>query len=62
MRELIYTVANAETKSYAMAQEISKLKNAPIKSKVVDSKEDNPRAGKYAGLTPLMKYSPAYKK
>lgn len=62
MRELIYLVAGVETKSYKMAQEIAKMKNAKIESKVVDSKKESERQGKYAGLTPLTKYNPPYKR
>ena len=60
MRELIYSVAGVETKSYKMAQEIAQMKNAKIQSKVVDSKKESERQGKYAGLTPIMKYNPPY--
>lgn len=62
MRELIYSVAGVETKSYEMAQEIAKMKNAKIQSKVIVPKEKSERQGKYAGLTPIMSYNPPYKR
>lgn len=62
MRELIYLVAGVETKSYEMAQEIAKMKNARIQSKVVEPKKESERKGKYAGITPLHSYNPPYKK
>jgi hypothetical protein len=62
MRELIYSVAGVETKSYKMAQEIAQMKNAKIESKVVEIKTTTGREGKYAGLTPIMKYNPPYKR
>lgn len=62
MRELIYSVAGVETKSYEMAQEIAQMKNAKIQSKVVEPKKESERQGKYAGLTPIMRYNPPYKR
>ena len=62
MRELIYSVAGAETKSYEMALEIAKIKNAKIESKVVEIQNESSRRGKYAGITPLYNYNPPYKK
>ena len=61
MRELIYEVAGVKTKSYAQAQEIASLKNAEIKGKVVETKEENPRKGKYAGVSPKFPYVAPYR-
>ena len=61
MRELIYTVAGITTKSYEQAQKVAELKNEKIKSKVVDVKEENPRKGKYAGISPKFLYVALYK-
>lgn len=60
MRELIYTVGTTETKSYDMAKEMSRLTNRPIKSKVREIKEENTRAGKFAGVRPKFPYVAPY--
>lgn len=61
MRELIYSVAGITTKSYEQAQKVAELKNEKIKSKVVTVIEENPRKGKYAGISPKFPYIALYK-
>lgn len=61
MRELIYSVAGITTKSYEQAQKVAELKNEKIKSKVVDVKEESPRKGKYAGISPKFPYVAPYR-
>lgn len=60
MRDLLYSVAGVSTKSYDHARQIAEKTHDRIETKVIEHKEQNPRAGKYAGVKPITPYKAPY--
>lgn len=62
MRDVVYLVSGVSTKSYNHARQISEKTHDRIETKVIGHKEQNPRAGKYAGVKPATPYKAPYAK
>ena len=62
MRDVVYLVSGVSTKSYDHARQISEKTHGRIETKVIEHKEQNPRAGKYAGVKPITPYKAPYAK
>ena len=62
MRDLFYSISGVSTKSYDHARQIAEKTHGKIETKIIEHKEQNPHAGKYAGVKPITPYKAPYAK